>query len=131
MAGMFDRLQQEISHQDKVAGLSTVDLLDMEPGTREIVQLLVRRGELSLGAIAEALGQGGADPEALTARLAAIADEGYILPRERDGTTFYHTAFGRRRRQAVPLDIWDMLAERAEEGADETGTGADGAEAKP
>ena len=130
MAGMFDRLQQEISHQDKVAGLSTVDLLDMEPGTREIVQLLVRRGELSLGAIAEALGPGGADLEALTARLAAIAEEGYVLPRERDGTTYYHTAFGRRRRQAVPLDIWDMLAERAEEGSEAAEAGADSAEGR-
>lgn len=131
MAGMFDRLQQEISHQDKVAGLSTVDLLDMEPGTREIVQLLVRRGELSLDAIAEALGQAGANLEALTARLAAIADEGYLLRRERDGTSYYHTAFGRRRRQAVPLDIWDMLAERAEDGSEAAEAGADSAEGRP
>lgn len=114
MAGMFNRLQEEITHQDKVAGLSTVDLLDMEPDTRRIIQLLMRRGELSLAALAEALGPDGADTEALASRLGNIARQGFILARERDGQTFYHTAFGRRRQQAVPLDLWAVLTERSE-----------------
>lgn len=114
MAGMFNRLQEEIAHQDKVAGLSTVDLLDMAPDTRRIIQLLMRRGELSLEAIADALGPDGTDTEALASRLGDIAQQGFILAREHDGQTFYHTAFGRRRQQAVPLDLWAMLTERAD-----------------
>jgi len=114
MAGMFNRLQEEIAHQDKVAGMSTVDLLDMAPETRRIIQLLMRQGELSRDAIAQALGSDGADLEALAALLGDIAQQGFIVAREREGQTFYHTAFGRRRQQAVPLDLWAVLTERAD-----------------
>lgn len=117
MPGLFDRLQEEITHQDKVAGMSTVDLLDMEDGARQIVQLLMRRGELSLAAIAEALGSEGQDLEALTTQLQDVVGQGFILRRDRDGEAFYHTAFGRRRRQTLPLDLWAMLADRADEPA--------------
>lgn len=130
MPGLFDRLQEEITHQDKVAGMSTVDLLDMEPGTRQVVQLLMRRGELSLAAIAEALGPDGQDLEALAARLQEVAGQGFIIRRDREGEAFYHTAFGRRRRQTLPLDLWAMLADRADEPAAPADTdpaqGADG-----
>lgn len=129
MPGLFDRLQEEITHQDKVAGMSTVDLLDMEDGARQIVQLLMRRGELSLAAIAEALGPEGQDLEALATRLQDVVGQGFILRRDRDGEAFYHTAFGRRRRQALPLDLWAMLADRADEPAmPEDTDGAQGAD---
>ena len=89
--------------------MSTVDLLDMEDGARQIVQLLMRRGELSLAAIAEALGSEGQDLEALATRLQDVVGQGFILRRDRDGEAFYHTSFGRRRRQALPLDLWSCL----------------------
>lgn len=120
MPGLFDRLQQEITHQDKVAGLSAVDLLDMEPFARRVIQVLARQGDLDLAALARALTDVGGDdaaPADLQARLDALVDEGYVLRREVEGRSVYHTAFGRRRRQSLPLDIWGMLADRADDEA--------------
>lgn len=125
MPGLFDRLQQEITHQDKVAGLSAVDLLDMEPFARRVIQLLARQGDLDLAAIALALGDDeGAGAGGLEGRLEELVAQGYLLRREQEGRTRYHTAFGRRRRQDLPLDIWGMLAERADPDPDGASTEA-------
>lgn len=142
MPGLFDRLQQEITHQDKVAGLSAIDLLDMEPFARRVIQALARQGDLDLAALAQALANAQGDDAApvadLETRVEALVAEGYVLRREHAGRTIYHTAFGRRRRQALPLDLWAMLTERADEampgdttpggGADSEGPAAAGGE---
>jgi hypothetical protein len=120
MPGLFDRLQDEIQHRDKVAGLSPVDLLDMPDAPRRILLLLMRQGEMTLPALAAALGPDGEDAAALEAALADLARQAFVLRREVAGQApSYRTSFGQRRRRDLPLGLWSMLEGRVDEGGEE------------
>ena len=115
MSGLFDRLQDEIDQRDALGGVSAVDLLDMPPNLRRLVQLLTRSGPLPAAAVGS---QVGLDDAEVAALLAALAAKGHVRAEEVDGVVVYRVAFGRRRARAVPLDIWQALADRTQEDGD-------------
>ena len=108
MAGLFDRLQQDIEQRDKMAGISPVDLLDMPDDLRTLVLLLSRKGELPLVTLCELSGLSEAEATSL---LGSLEEKGFVLGREIKGVQHYRTYFGQRRRREVPLDIWASLSE--------------------
>ncbi|MCB0217202.1 MAG: hypothetical protein H6648_06045 [Caldilineae bacterium] len=131
MAGLFDRLQQDLEQREKMAGISPVDLLDMPDDLRTLVLLLSRKGELPLATLCELAGLTEAEATHL---LGALEEKGFVLGREIKGVPHYRTYFGQRRRREVPLDIWASLSELtkgegddAEDPADARSSGPSGA----
>jgi DNA-binding MarR family transcriptional regulator len=112
MAGLFDRLQDEIERRERNEGLSPMDLLEMEPETRRLVQTLARRGALTSGQIAELLGMPIAEVQAVVDGLVA---KGMVQPIEVRGEVRYKAYLARRPGQEIPLGIWVALSDRMEE----------------
>ena len=125
MAGLFDRLQEDLDQREKMAGLTPADLLELPDDERKVVQTLARRGDLSLPELAEHIGR----PEAeIAATLERLREKGFARALEIHGRTVYRTYFGRRRASGVMGGIWDKLAERtsgAEDDAEGSGETTD------
>ena len=48
MPGLFDRLQGELEAQEKAAGLSIADVLELPDQLRQLVNWMMREGDVSL-----------------------------------------------------------------------------------
>lgn len=112
MAGLFDRLQTEIERRERNEGLSAIDLLEMEPETRRLVQSLARRGALSISEISELLSLPVEDAQAVVDGLVA---KGAVAQVELRGEVRYKVYLARRPGQEIPLNIWAALSEHTEE----------------
>jgi len=111
MAGIFDRLQAEIEAREKAQGISPVDLLDLSPELRRIVNLITRRGEMSLAELVLELDMKPSEAKQL---LNSLVEKGILKAFEVRGELRYKTYFARRRRREVPLNIWEALSEKVE-----------------
>lgn len=116
MAGLFDRLQDEIARRDPQSGISPLDLLDMSPELQGVLQLLARRGALPASDVAAALSL----PEAeATSLLDDLVAKGHAGTEVVDGVNLFRAQFGRRRARTVPEGIWQALTDKVEPKADE------------
>ncbi len=106
MAGLFDRLQDEINSREQQGGLSPVDLLDLPPALATIIKKIVRRNGMKLAEIATALNQ---SPEDTQKALDELVDKGYIRRVEVKQEVWYKAHF--RRKTDKPLDhsFWSAL----------------------
>ena len=120
MAGLFDRLQEDIEQRDKMAGMSPADLLMMPADEVAIIQVLARRGDLSLEAIVEAL---DLPEEEVLATLDRLREQGFARPLELKGGKVYRTYFARKRKSSSMGNIWDSLGGKLEGGQDEDQAG--------
>ena len=113
--GLFGRLHADLEQRERMAGMTPADLLDLPQDERRVVQVLARRGELSLDELAAST---GLDPAGVEALVESLSGKSFVRVAEVRGKRTYRTYFGRRRVGQVPLDIWQKLS-------DMTGTGED------
>ena len=111
MAGLFDRLQDEIERREPQSGISPLDLLDMSPELQAVLQLLARRGALPADDVASAT---GLSPEDAARVLDELVAKGHARAETEGELTRYRAQFGRRRARHVPEGIWKALAEKVE-----------------
>jgi len=111
MAGLFDRLQAEIETRQRVEGITPADLLDLSPALRRIINLVIRRGEMSLGEIVREL---DVRPSEVGEMLDALVEKGYLRAFEVEGEQRYKTFLARKRGREVPLNIWEALGSKVE-----------------
>jgi amino acid permease len=83
-------------------GLRMVDALTLPDSLRQVVNWMVRRGEVGLAEVAAFTGQ---DEGAARAMLEVLAEQGFV--RERGGK--YQVHFALRRGRQLPPDIWQAL----------------------
>lgn len=114
MPGLFDRLQEDLEQREKMAGMSPADLLLLPDDEVAVVQLLARRGDLSLEAITAAL---DLPAEEVQASLDRLRERGFARPIELPEGAVYRTYFARKRKSAGMGSLWDQLAERVEGGS--------------
>ena len=107
MAGLFDRLQSEIETRQRVEGITSADLLDLSPELRRIINMITRRGEMSLAEIVLELDMRPSEARRL---LDTLVEKGYLKSFEVKGELHYKTFFARRRGREMLLNIWDALS---------------------
>ena len=107
MAGLFNRLQDELDARDKNEGLSPIDLLDMPDSLTAIINQIIRKNGMKLEDIAEELGQ---SLQATKKMLDELVEKGYIRQIEVRGEEIWYKAqFGRKADKALSLSIWSAL----------------------
>ncbi len=130
MAGLFDRLQEDLEQRDKMAGMSPADLLMLPDDERRIVQALARRGDLSLDELVAHL---DSDVDAVRATLAVLREKGFARELDIKGRTIWRTYFARRKPSSALNSIWANLAEKTDVSAEADASGdasvSDGADA--
>lgn len=111
MAGLFDRLQSEIEARQRVEGITPADLLNISPELRRIINMIMRRREMSLAEIVFELDMRPSEARGL---LDTLVDKGYLRTLEVEGEQHYKAFLARRRRRKVPLNIWEALGDKVE-----------------
>jgi hypothetical protein len=110
--GLFDRLQSEMDGRDKAAGLTMADVLLLPADQRQIVNWIMRQGEASLPDI---VAQTGQDELTVRRHLAALVDRGFLRELAYPAGPQYRPRLAARRRQQLPLDVWQALSDRVKE----------------
>ena len=107
MAGLFNRLQDEINARDTGAGLSPIDLLDMPESLATVVNHIIRKNGMKLEDIAAELEQSVEDTQTM---LDELVTKGYVRRVEvGDEEIWYKAQFGRKADKALSLSTWSAL----------------------
>lgn len=112
MAGLFNRLQDEIEARDSQTGLSPIDLLDMPETLAAVINKIIRRNGMKLEDIAEELGQ---SPGQTKATLDELVKKGYARRVEVQEEIWYKAQFARKADKTLSSTIWSSLDEVVEE----------------
>ena len=108
--GIFNRIQAEIEAREKQEGITPADLLDLSPPLRRLMSRITRKGELSIEAAAEHLGETVDNTRQM---LNALVEKGYLEREEREAGWTYRTRFARKRGRNIPAGIWSALEQRS------------------
>jgi len=106
MAGLFDRLQDEINSREQPGGLSPIDLLDLPPTLASVIQKIIRKNGMKLEEIATALDQ---SPEETQRVLDQLVDKSYIRRVEVKHELWYKAYFGRKADKTLHRSVWSAL----------------------
>jgi hypothetical protein len=106
MAGLFDRLQDEINARSQQRSLSPIDLLDMPEGLAGIINQIIRKNGMKLEEIAQKLGQ---TLEETKTSLDELAQKGYVRQITVQEEVWYKANFGRKADKTLSTDIWSAL----------------------
>jgi len=112
MAGLFDRLQDEINSREQPGGLSPVDLLDMPPTMASIIKKIIRKNGMKLSEIAAALNK---NPEETQQALDELVAKGFIRRVEVKQEYWYKAHFGRKADKTLNQSVWAALDKVVEE----------------
>ena len=107
MAGLFNRLQDEINARSSGEGLSPIDLLDMPESLAAAVNQIIRKNGMKLEDIAAELKQSVEETKIM---LDELVTKGYVRRVEvGDEEIWYKAQFGRKADKALSLSIWSAL----------------------
>lgn len=112
MAGLFNRLQDEIEARDSQAGLSPIDLLDMPDQLAAVINKIIRRNGMKLEDIAKELGQ---PPNQTKSTLDELVDKGFVRRVEVRQEIWYKAQFARKADKVLSSTIWSSLDAVVEE----------------
>ena len=112
MAGLFDRLQEEIDSREQQEGISPVDLLDLPPALAIIIKKIIRKNGMKLTEIATALNQ---SPEETQKALDELVENGYIRRIEVKKEIWYKAFFKRKADKTLDHSFWSALDDIVEE----------------
>lgn len=113
MAGLFDRLESELEARQRLEeGITPSDLLDLPPELGRVINMIMRRGEMSLTDVIMEL---DARPSEAKGLLDRLVEKGYLRTFQIKGELHYKTFFSSRRRgRGTPLSVWDALTDKME-----------------
>lgn len=106
MAGLFDRLQDELDSREQSDGLSPIDLLDLPPKLTAVIQQIVRKNGMKLDEIAAALEQ---NVDETQETLDELVGKGFVRRIEVKGELWYKAKFGRKADKIVHQSVWSAL----------------------
>lgn len=109
MPGLFHRLQSEIETRERAEGITAAGLLDLSPELRRLVNLIMRRNQMSLSQIVFELDM---KPSEVKTLLDTLTQKGYLKAFEIKGETHYKTFLARKRGRKLPLNIWETLGDK-------------------
>ena len=106
MAGLFDRLQDEINSREQPGGLSPIDLLGLPPTLASVIQKIIRKNGMKLEEIATALDQ---SLEETQKALDELVDQGYVRRVEVKQELWYKARFGRKADKTLHQSVRSAL----------------------
>ncbi len=106
--GLFGRLQQELEAREQATGLTMSDVLQLPAAERQLVNWLIRTGDVSKGAVATYLGQ----VEQAQSLLADLVAKGFLREYESGGELHYQVRLAPRRQRELPDNIWQALTSK-------------------
>jgi DNA-binding MarR family transcriptional regulator len=115
MAGLFNRLQDEIDSREQQEGISPIDLLDLPPALATIIQQIVRKNGMKLADIAKALNQ---SPDETQKALDDLVGKGYVRRVEVKEDIWYKAFFRRKADKPIGSGVWSALDGLIEEDED-------------
>lgn len=111
MPGLFDRLQGELEAQQKAAGLTMSDVLNLPDQLRKLVNWMMREEEVSFSQILAHINQSEDEARAM---LTTLIEKGFVREILVKPEPRYRVRLGHKRKQQVPLNIWETLTEKTE-----------------
>ncbi len=111
MPGLFDRLQGELEAQEKAAGLSMADVLELPDPLRRLVNWMMREGEVTLSQVMAFISQ---SEEETRTMLAALVDKGFVRELPLKPEAHYRVRLARKKGKDIPLNLWQALGEKTE-----------------
>ena len=109
MPGLFDRLQGELEAQEKAAGLSVADVLELPDQLRQLVNWMMREGDVSLSQVTKFTKQSEQDTRRM---LATLIVKGFVREMPVKPEPRYRVRLARKRGKEIPLNLWDALGEK-------------------
>lgn len=106
MAGLFDRLQDELDSREQPGGLSPIDLLDLPPKLGAVIQKIIRKNGMKLDEIAAALDQSPAETQEA---LDELVGKGFVRRIEVKDELWYKAKFGRKADKTLHQSVWSAL----------------------
>lgn len=106
--GLFDRLQQELTVRETVTGLTMADVLQLPSAERQLVNWLIRTGEVSRTAVQSQVG----DPAHAQSLLNTLIAKSFIREYARADEVYYQVRLAPRRQRELPANIWQALTDR-------------------
>ena len=85
------------------------DVLSLPADQRQVVNWIMRQGEASLNEVVTQTGQG---KESVQQTLAALVDRGFLRELAFPDDPRYRPRLGARRRQKLPLNVWQTINDR-------------------
>jgi len=82
------------------------DILTLPGAERQLINWMMRTGDVTLDAVARQLGGGEADAQA---KLSALIDKGFVRTVESHGAPCYQVRMAPRRKRQLPGDLWQRL----------------------
>ncbi len=104
--GLFGRLQQELEAREKVVGLTMADILALPTDERQLINWMVRAGDVTIAEIGVQFGQEAATVQA---RLAVLIEKGFVREIVTQGKTYYQVRLAPRRKRNLPENLWQAL----------------------
>lgn len=106
--GLFGRLEEELAAREKVAGLTMADILQLPTPERELVNWIVRTGEVSWSTVVARLGTA----EQAQSLLASLIDKGFLREQVIQDEAHYSARLAPRRKRELPDNIWQALTNK-------------------
>ncbi|MCX6046248.1 MAG: hypothetical protein NT075_14140 [Chloroflexi bacterium] len=104
--GLFGRLQQELDVRAHTAGLTMADILELPHDERQLINWMMRAGDVGLTDVAKQFGQ---EDAIMQARLGALIEKGFVRETVIHGVNFYQVRMAPRRKRQLPENLWQAL----------------------
>jgi len=114
--GMFDRLQGEWVGFDQSPGLSMAELLALPEPLGDLLNWMVRQGQVAVTEIAAFLGLDESQAQAI---LVDLCSNRFVRKIETPGVTNYCVCLAPKRRGGLPSYLWQALEDKAEDGEED------------
>jgi hypothetical protein len=118
MAGLFDRLQNELDDRDKEGGITALDLADLPAPLRKLMRLMLRKIELDTPSLRQAV---DAMPEKdrmekaeLDQALDELCKKSWLIRRGEGDSVSYKVNLRRKASSTLMDSIWSSLDDKIE-----------------
>jgi hypothetical protein len=116
MAGMFDRLQNELDDRKKEGGITALDLTELPGPLRKLMRLMLREIEMEYSNLCDAV---EAMPEAdrmssaeLDQALEELSKKNWLIRRGEGDTVSYKVNLRRKASSTLSQSIWSTLDDK-------------------
>ncbi|MEZ4862429.1 MAG: hypothetical protein R3C14_14020 [Caldilineaceae bacterium] len=106
--GLFGRLQQELAAREKTAGVTMADILELPPVERQLLNWLMRTGEVSASAVTAQVG----DKAQAQSLLAGFITRGFVREYTSGDAVYYQVRLAPRRQRTLPTSLWQALTDK-------------------
>ena len=113
MAGIFDRLQDEIEDKQGTGGITALDMAELSPALRRIVRLLLRETQMNYLHLRDAMDTLPVDQRLshadLNLALNTLTQQYWLRRIGNDEHAIYKVNLRRRSGSSLPSGVWSTL----------------------